>query len=153
MQMIQYKPSQIPISKNFGMNIAGHHDILAYNSKHFVTLHSNDLWKCQKLATVHFCTEIVNVLKPISELSGSCLESLKEENTNEIMEKCSHQKLSPFKTDIKESAATNISFSLLKKIWSLLSVSLDHIDCQKLKPNSFMPMSIQNYSLKMDVQG
>ena len=81
MKMFQYKSSQIPISTNFGISITGHQDILAYSSKYFVTLSSRDLWKCKKLATVHFCKDIVNYLRPISEMSNTCLGSLKEEHS------------------------------------------------------------------------
>ena len=66
-----------------------------------------------KLATVHFCTEIVSAVKPISELSTSCLGSLKQNNPNGIMEKCSSKKLSPLKTDIQRiSSHKHIIFSI-----------------------------------------
>ena len=101
MQMVQYQPSQIPISDQYGMKILGHHDILAYDDEFFVSLHSNDLWKCQKLSTVHFCNSIINSLKPKSQMENNCLGALKLEKPNKIMENCRHKRLSPLKTDVK----------------------------------------------------
>ena len=69
----------------------------------------------------------MNALKPISELSGSCLGSLKEENTIDIMEKCSHQKLSPLKTDIKRiSSHKHIIFSVKEDMVFIVCVTGPH---------------------------
>ena len=87
MQMIQYTPSQIPISEKLGINIADHHDILAYDSKHFITLQASDLHKCQQIATLHFCNDVINSLKPLDEMKDNCLGSLKLENTKNASKK------------------------------------------------------------------
>ena len=41
MKMVQYKPTQIPVSNKYGINVKDKHDdVLAYNNKYFVTLKS-----------------------------------------------------------------------------------------------------------------
>ena len=101
MEMLKYEPSQIPVSETVGISITGQHDILALNSKFFVTLNSRDLWQCQKLSSVSFCRDIVSTLRPIDDLKETCLGSLREGNSNQIMKTCRNKKLVPLKFDMK----------------------------------------------------
>ena len=102
MEMLKYEPSQIPVSETVGISITGQHDILALNSKFFVTLNSRDLWQCQKLSSVNFCRDIVSTLRPIDDLKETCLGSLREGNSNQIMKTCRNKKLVPLKFDMKK---------------------------------------------------
>ena len=57
--MHKYVGTAIPINSQYGMILENNHDIIAYNDEEYVTLSSKELWKCQKLATVHFCRDII----------------------------------------------------------------------------------------------
>ena len=100
MNMVKYEPSQIPVTDTVGISIKGHHDVLAHNSKFFVTLNSRDLWQCQKFSSVHFCRDIVSSLRPIDDLKETCLGALRRGNSNQIMKTCRNKKLVPLKFDM-----------------------------------------------------
>ena len=71
--MHKYVGTAIPINSQYGMILENYHDIIAYNDEEYVTLSSKELWKCQKLANVHFCRDIIGKLNfyfRISPLDG-----------------------------------------------------------------------------------
>ena len=57
--MHKYVGTAIPINSQYGMILENYHDIIAYNDEEYVTLSSKELWKCQKLANVYFCRDII----------------------------------------------------------------------------------------------
>ena len=85
----------------------------AYNDEEYVTLKSDDLWKCQKIATVHFCRDIISSVKPKSRMEETCLGAIKAEKYGELMDKCQNVKISNLKNDVKRiSESTFVIYSM-----------------------------------------
>ena len=86
--MYKYVDTAIPITNTHGMILENDEDIIAYNDEEYVTLKSDDLWKCQEIATVHFCRDIISSVKPISQMKDTCFGALKAGRYDELMDKC-----------------------------------------------------------------
>ena len=99
--MYKYVGTSIPISKDHGMILENDEDTIAYNDEEFVTLKSEDLWKCEKIATVHFCRDIISSVKPKSRMEETCLGALKAKQYDELPEKCQNIKIANLKNDVK----------------------------------------------------
>ena len=86
--MYEYVGTAIPINSQHGIILQNEEDIIAYNDEGYATLKSDDLWKCQKIATVHFCRDIISSVKPISQMKDTCFGALKAGKYDELMDKC-----------------------------------------------------------------
>ena len=58
--MHKYIGTTIPITSHHGITLESKEDIIAFSEEKYVTLNSADLWKCPKIATVHFCRDIMS---------------------------------------------------------------------------------------------
>ena len=137
MKMVEYKPSQIPTSENFGINIVGHDDILAFNNKHYVTFKSSNLWKCDRISTIFFCDDVVDYLKPISQLGTSCLGSLWNKNSDGIMEKCDEKNLKPLALDIKKIKSNQFVIFSIKRDMVTFRCENEKLSYQTIEPKVY----------------
>ena len=144
MKMVEYKPSQIPTSENFGINIVGHDDILAFNSKHYVTFKSSNLWKCDRISTIFFCDDVVDYLKPISQLGTSCLGSLWNKNSDGIMEKCDEKNLKPLALDIKKIKSNQFVIFSIKRDMVTFRCENEKLSYQTIEPKVYTKVTVKD---------
>ena len=88
-------------SNQLGMILQNEEDIIAYNKENFVTFKSEDLWKCDKIATVHFCRDIISTVKPINQMKETCFGALKAGNYHELTAKCHDIRIKKLENEVK----------------------------------------------------
>ena len=119
--MYKYVDTAIPITNTHGMILENDEDIIAYNDEEYVTLKSDDLWKCQKIATVNFCRDIISSVKPISQMKDTCFGALKAGKYDELMDKCHDTlRITNLKDEVRRISKN--TFVILLKELSLLTL-------------------------------
>ena len=61
--MHKYIGTTIPITSHHRITLESKEDIIAFGEEKYVTLKSEDLWKCPKIATVHFLS-LIHISEP-----------------------------------------------------------------------------------------
>ena len=123
--MHEYVGTAIPINSQHGIILQNEEDIIAYNDEGYATLKSDDLWKCQKIATLHFCRDIISSVKPISQMKDTCFGTLKAGRYDELMDKCHDTlRITNLKDELKRISKNTFVIYSKKTIISDIPLSL-----------------------------
>ena len=142
--MHKYIGTTIPITNHHGITLDSKEDIIAYSEEKYVTLKSEDLWKCPKIGTVHFCRDIISSVKPRSRMQDTCLGSIIEGNFHQLLEKCQ---------DVRIKNLENEAKRISKNAWVLYSKEKSKIEITCMtKPTKEVPYA-KKETREMEING
>ena len=142
--MQKYIGTTIPVSDHHGIVLKNDKDIIAYDDEKYITLKSEDLWKCPKIGTVHFCRDIISSVKPRSRMQDTCLGSIIEGNFHQLLEKCQ---------DVRIKNLENEAKRISKNAWVLYSKEKSKIEITCMtKPTKEVPYA-KKETRKIEING